>query len=931
MKRPRLRWSGPLVLVSALFLLLAAMAVSFAYRSGSQKTAENLPVHQIASRIDEAVFSNRQTGLQSFTRSDEISRVAMGLDAPDNPRVSMILDTARRIFDADLVYIMDRSGNVVSCTRYEGGKTLTGHSYPFRPYFTTALAGQDSVYPALGVTTGLRGLYFSTPVFGPDHAAVGVVVVKVGIGSIENILIGHDTPIFLVSPDGVIFASNRKDLLYHYVLPLTDAAIGQIQASKQFGDMALKPFPALLTGRSQVVFEDETFYVSRRTILSNWSIVALVKGGPNFVINKNVAFLLMGLFALMTAIIAILATVIHARKRAELALRESEAQLRRAHGIQSLVLVNSTVAITFVRQRVFEWVNSRLSEMLGRPEAEIQGKSTRILYGDDETFEWIGRTAYPALGRGEQFRAEFQSRRADGTPFWAQLYGKALDVACPEEGSIWIIEDITERKRTEEELKAHREHLEELVAFRTAELREAKDLAEAATQAKSVFLSSMSHELRTPLNAILGYAQLLTRTVEDPESRDNLQRIHRAGEHLLGLINHVLSLSKIEAGKLSLNAQPFPTEPFFRSLEDMTRVRTNAKGLSFRMEVQRPFPAALVGDSLKLRQVLMNLLGNALKFTERGEVVLVIERREGRVRFEVRDTGPGMSPEEVSSLFEAFHQTESGKQATEGTGLGLHISLSLVRLMGGEISVESEPGRGSRFHFELPLAEADLAPDEPAPLLGLAPGGPSLKMLVVDDVEDNRTLLSRMLRLLGMEVREAADGPEALAQWKAWQPQLVWMDLRMPGMDGLEAVRRLREQEGRLALPRTTVIALTASVLDLEARPMLEAGFDDLMAKPFPLSEILEKLHKHCGLALLHESGKASIPADSNGIATHIADLDPAWIEAFDRALLLGDREEAMGLLGALKDPALAEAFAAPLKEFQFEALRGLLARRPHV
>lgn len=926
----KLRWTflrNPVFIVGMILAPFAALAVTLTLRLGTGRVSDSLPIQQIATKIDDAVFSNRQSRLQSLTRIEEILRVATGEDQPDNAKITVVLNTAKRIFDADLVYIMNKDGLVVSCTRMEDGSTLTGRSYAFRPYFKAALRGEDAVYPALGVTTGLRGMYFSTPILGPDRRIQGIVVVKVGMDSIDAILAEHPTPICLVSPDGIIFATNRKELLYRYVKPLKAEELEAIKASQQFANVELKPSQILRKGGNTAEYNDERYFVSDRPILTNWSIVALMKGGPNYVINKHIVFTMIGLFVLMAGIIAVMAYVIHARKRAESALRESENSLRKSNDIQSLILGNSTVGIAFVKNRAFEWVNPRMGEIFGLPVTQIQEASTRIVYASEEEFERIGRIAYPALSRGERFEVETRTRRADGSPFWAQIIGKALDPACPDEGSIWIYEDITERKQSEEELKIHRENLEELVGRRTAELREAKEQAEEATKAKSIFLASMSHELRTPLNAILGYAQLLAHTAADAESRDNLQRIHRAGEHLLGLINHVLSLAKIEAGKLSLDLQPFPTEAFFRTIEDMTRTRAQAKGLAFRLEVGKPFPESLVGDSLKLRQVLVNLLGNAIKFTQQGSVSLEVAREGDRVCFAVRDTGPGMSPEEVANLFHAFYQTSSGRQAIEGTGLGLHISQAMVHLMGGSIEVETQEGHGSLFRFEIPLSEAQPAAPEVASVFGLAPGQAAQRMLVVDDIEDNRTLLARMFTAMGLEVREAEDGLAALRAWEAWQPHAVWMDLKMPRMDGFEAVKRLRAREKELARPRAVVIALTASVLDLEIGPIREIGFDDLISKPFPESELLEKLHHYCGLELLREAPPAEGISEGE-LANRVAELSPDWIKAFDKALLLGDREEALELVGALQDRSLTDHFLAQLKEFRFEALRALIASR---
>jgi len=793
------RWYGTVRIVIPVLGLCAALAVILAYRMGIRGGDEIRPVQHLALRIDDAIFANRQADLQSLTRSGEIIRVARGLDPPDNPQVSLVLETARRIFKADLVYVQNRTGEVVSCTRYEGDKTLTGNNYAFRPYFNSALRGNRTVYPAMGITTRVRGLYSSTPVYLGDRHIVGVLVVKAGLEEIDRILASDPEPAFLVSPDGVIFASNQRDMLFRYVNPMRADELERIKASQQFGDENLLPFANLFGGRSTVTYDRGRWTVSRRPILGDWTLVVLGKGGAAYLIDKNIVFAVTGALAAMTLLIAILVSIIRAKERAEAA-----------------------------------------------------------------------------------------------------------------------------RLRTEEELEVYRENLEGLVERRTAELREAKEAAESATEAKSIFLASMSHELRTPLNAILGYAQLLTRAVADPAGRDNLQRIHRAGEHLLGLINHVLSLSKIEAGKLTLEVQPFAAELFFKSIEDLTRIRATGKGLEFRLEVRQPFPAVLLGDSLKLRQVLVNILGNAVKYTRRGGVGLEVVRTGARIRFTVRDTGPGIGPEDRHKLFQAFHQARSGLEAAEGTGLGLHISQAMVRLMGGTIEVESEPGRGSTFSFEIPMAEGRLPAEEPAPALGLAPGQPSLRMLVVDDVEDNRTLLARLLTAMGMEVREAADGAAALALVESWRPHGIWMDLRMPGMDGYEALRRIRSREADLGRPRTVVIALTASVLDVDLDPLREATFDDLMAKPFPERELVDQLHRHFGLEVARAAPPPPVLAEAE-LAPRIRALDPAWIRSFHQTLVAGNRAEALDLLEVLPDRALADSFAPHLKAFRFDAVRRII------
>ncbi|MCC6129256.1 MAG: response regulator [Acidobacteria bacterium] len=433
---------------------------------------------------------------------------------------------------------------------------------------------------------------------------------------------------------------------------------------------------------------------------------------------------------------------------------------------------------------------------------------------------------------------------------WAWLlYAAALAGTL---GGIVRLRETVHRKRTRA--------LEERVRQRTAELADAlaaKEASEAsaleASQAKSIFLANMSHELRTPLNAVLGFAQLLER---DPaitgESREGLAIIRRSGEHILGLINDVLSISKIEAGKLSLISRPFDLAELLAAVKEMIQARAESKGLGLHFDVCSPLPPGVMGDDGKLRQVLINLLGNAVKFTVAGHVSLSARWEKGRAFFEVRDTGPGISPEERAHLFEAFTQTKTGRESTEGTGLGLAISRQIVRLMGGDITVESETGKGTVFRFEVDLPQAarpettseghvmQLIPSERVPLV-----------LVADDTEENRILLTRLLRATGFSVAEAEDGEKAVEVWRRLRPDAIFMDSRMPVMSGLEAARRIRALEASPEAPvarRTVILALTASAFAHERQEILESGADDFLTKPFRVETILEALGRHLGV-----------------------------------------------------------------------------------
>lgn len=422
-----------------------------------------------------------------------------------------------------------------------------------------------------------------------------------------------------------------------------------------------------------------------------------------------------------------------------------------------------------------------------------------------------------------------------------------------------IARDITEHKRNAEELRRYKDHLEEEVQQRTTDLVLARNAAEAANQAKSVFLASMSHELRTPLNAILGFSNLMRKDALLPESqRQNLDIINRSGEHLLTLINDVLEMAKIEAGRMQLENAPFDLGGMVRDVTDMMLVRAEEKGLRLLIDQSSRFPRYIVGDEARLRQVLINLIGNAVKFTEQGGVTLRLGTRKNNIShllLEVEDSGPGIAPEDQQRIFEPFVQL-GAQWDNKGTGLGLSITRQFVQLMAGSISLESTPGKGSLFRIELPLSEVaktDIVQSKQVKkgdVVGLSPGQPEYRILIVEDKLENQLLLAKLMESVGFQVRVAENGEQAVKLFQSWRPHFIWMDRRMPVMDGLEATRRIRILPGG---NEVKIVAVTASAFIEQRSQSLEAGMDDFVRKPYRFNEIYECMSKHLGVRYIYD------------------------------------------------------------------------------
>lgn len=547
----------------------------------------------------------------------------------------------------------------------------------------------------------------------------------------------------------------------------------------------------------------------------------------------------------------------------------------------------------------FLYANGSSALTLGYSRAELTG-GMAVYDIDPEWSPEVWRKFWPELCARRQLQFESTHRCRDGRVFPVEVTANYFEF----DGKIYnlaICRDISERKQAEYELRQYKEQLEDTVKHRTAELRLARDAAEAANKAKSVFLANMSHELRTPLNAILGFSGIL---LKNPALQDNDRRnvdiISRSGEHLLTLLNDVLEMAKIEAGRVQLDEAPFDLGDMVRDVINMMQVRATEENLELIIDQSSEFPRYIVGDQARLRQVMINLVGNALKFTRHGGVTVRLGTKNNSIShllIEVEDSGPGIAPEDQKRIFEPFVQI--GQLAdNKGTGLGLSITRQFVQLMNGSIGLESKLGEGSLFRVSLPLRQADAADirnlhsSEQRQVLGLAPGQPEYRILVVEDQFDNQLLLANLMESVGFNVKVADNGKLGMELFQTWHPHFIWMDRRMPVMDGLEATKNIRMLPGGKDVK---IIAVTASAFVEQRAEMLDAGMDDFVCKPYRAHELYDCLSRQLGVRYIY--------ADRQTESPEIVILTPEMLAILPKNL----REELESALKSLESERIAQ------------------------
>ncbi|HEV2350319.1 MAG TPA: PAS domain S-box protein [Terriglobia bacterium] len=573
----------------------------------------------------------------------------------------------------------------------------------------------------------------------------------------------------------------------------------------------------------------------------------------------------------------------------------------------------------------YEAVNEAWCVTFSAPREEVLGKSISDQWGQSAFEESIKPLMDRCLA-GETISYEmWLNLGVHGLRYCNISFYPYMAEAGRPSHAVVVTRDITDRKNAEDELVRSRQE------------------AETANLAKSIFLANMSHEIRTPMNAILGFSQLMQR---DPtltlKQRKQLDAINRSGEHLLELVNDILEMSKIEAGRITLNPAVFDLHALLKDLEIMFRARADSKKLQLTVERIGEVPRFVVTDEGKLRQVFVNLLGNAVKFTESGGIVLRVrtsqnDQSESRLQAEVEDTGPGIPEDEMGKLFQYFEQTESGRMTGGGSGLGLAISREFVRLMGGDIRVQSQVRKGSTFSFDIQITTGEMTSVQVKAELRRVHklrGEPGThRVLIGDNEENNRAFLSEMLAAVGFQTREATNGVEAIQQFQEWHPDLILLDYRMPVMDGLEAIRRIRALEGG---EKVRIVCVTASTTDQNRREILAAGADDFLGKPLREAVLFEKIRTLLGVEYDYYDEGSGAPGTlreivAKGISSEmVASLPKDLVDQLHEATINADFDLIMKLIDRVEsmDSHLAQEMRNMADGFDYQGLLDLLPKR---
>jgi signal transduction histidine kinase/CheY-like chemotaxis protein len=600
--------------------------------------------------------------------------------------------------------------------------------------------------------------------------------------------------------------------------------------------------------------------------------------------------------------------------------------------------LNDGIALIGPNGKISFW-NKALARMSDIPPAIALGSSIEVLFPDQNGGRLITAISW-ALNNG---LPSVLSTTLNRRPLPLQLNGREIKQSIyvtplasleGESGCLVCIRDVTALVEKDLLLRSRAQELQDSLAT----IAQARDAAESANHAKSAFLSNISHELRTPLHAILGFSDVLRRDPALSERQlETLSIIHKSGNHLLGLINDVLEIAKIEAGKVDLQVAPFDLSALVNDVAEMLRIRAEEKGIVLLMDASSCYPHHIVGDEAKIREILINLLSNAIKATDAGQVTLHItagNQNKERLTIEVEDTGCGIAPEDQARILEPFVQVENQRKQ-QGTGLGLAITRQFVDLMQGTLSLSSTPGQGSTFRveFDVMLANPEDIPPPPiaqGEVIRLSPGQNTCRVLVVEDQPENRHLLTTLLEGAGFQVRPANNGAEAVQAFAEWQPNFIWMDWRLPVLDGIKATHQIRSMTGG---DQVRIVVVTASIFKEDDEQLTTAGFDGIVHKPFYPEQIFEVMGRLLGLSYERSQPNTTHQPQSELTADAMVSLPADLRHQLAQALELLDGDgitQAVNAIASL-DPELGKTLRKKTRQYDYPSILAALSTAPNL
>ena len=850
-----------LLILSFIFIFSSTISVivvnHYFYKYFVSKTHDLLKNTINEINLEEFAMVKIHSIVESLSISLDFVRDTLnGVSGPNNKQAIEKLLAIGKHLDLEAIFVMNIKGDVILCTPYgiNKDKTLYGRNFSSRLYFQEAMQGNIIVYPEINTAYLERNLYFASPVISKlgEQKVIGVLVIKIDPKIFDSYIAKKFlVPAALVTPAGVIFASNNSAWLFKTLKNFSQEEKDRNSERRQYAE-DINGGPDLQLNRSSFEFDGSRFDVIRASFpyfhdkTGDWEIVSVERYPVEMRLMLDMAVILFNFICCMGLFFFILQKDAYNKKR----LAEKQMIMAMKRTEQLYRVIPSAIFSVDENRNITTW-NNMAAEITGYSAEDVIGTSCSS-FSLKPCIDGCGlydRDIHkPAIG----CICEIKSK--DGRNL---IILKNVDILYDDNGmiigGIECFEDITEKYKAEQELIETREQ------------------ALVATKAKSAFLANMSHEIRTPMNAILGFAQILER---DPnlttEQAKFVQIINSSGNHLLKLINDVLDMSKIETGSLVLNKTVFSIYNMINDIEMIFKSHAEGKGLSLLVSYEDDVPEFIITDEGKIRQIFINIVGNAIKFTESGGVGfrMGVDKQFNQAEdddlinlvVEIEDSGLGINEKEFVNIFEPFRQSDAGFKMG-GTGLGLPLAKKFIELMGGDITLRSEVGAGTCFRLIIPVMIGKdgieiKTKEKSDKVIGIKDAMSPIRVLVADDIELNRTLLSSILEPIGFEIKEAENGQQAIDIFREWSPHIILMDMRMPVMDGYEAIRLIKGDESGKKIP---IISVTASAFEDNKDEVLATGSNDYLRKPFRADELLAMLAKHLRIQYIYAEDKNDV------------------------------------------------------------------------